>query len=155
MMSEFVADKELQDECRAYVCASGPSIAAMSRLPFPHLFELYTSLRQGVTLKTWAIENAGQLKDVDIRRFIQFGIIKGFLYRVHKYPVYNRKLMMQHPAPSSRSDVGVASTERALPLLRYLDGSHHFDSICTDLQQSENEVLKTLSQYGDVQYVQR
>ena len=49
------------------------------------LISLYTSLRQGQTLKSWCIEHQESLFGIDIRRFITFGVIKGFLYRVHKY----------------------------------------------------------------------
>jgi hypothetical protein len=49
------------------------------------IVELYASLRQGQNVKQWYTLNARQLANVDIRRFITFGIIKGFLYRVHKY----------------------------------------------------------------------
>ena len=47
--------------------------------------ELYASLRQGQSLKQWYARNSDKLANIDIRRFITFGIIKGFLYRVHKY----------------------------------------------------------------------
>ncbi|OKL59403.1 hypothetical protein UA08_05346 [Talaromyces atroroseus] len=49
------------------------------------IIELYASLRQGQSVKQWYILHERQLANVDIRRFITFGIIKGFLYRVHKY----------------------------------------------------------------------
>ena len=47
--------------------------------------ELYASLRQGQSVKQWYVRNSDKLANIDIRRFITFGIIKGFLYRVHKY----------------------------------------------------------------------
>ncbi|CRG90328.1 Nitrogen permease regulator 2 homolog [Talaromyces islandicus] len=49
------------------------------------IVELYASLKQGQSVKQWYAANARQLVNVDVRRFITFGIIKGFLYRVHKY----------------------------------------------------------------------
>ncbi|KAF1835715.1 nitrogen permease regulator 2 [Decorospora gaudefroyi] len=51
------------------------------------LITLYTSLRQGLTLKNWVLENLDLLTGIDVRRFITFGIIKGFLYRIHKYAI--------------------------------------------------------------------
>jgi len=51
------------------------------------LVHLYTTLRQGLTLKQWCTEHHILLSGIDVRRFITFGIIKGFLYRVHKYVV--------------------------------------------------------------------
>ena len=54
---------------------------------FAALFELYTSLRHGKLLRQWITENKNALGGIDIRRFISFGVIKGFLYRVHRYPI--------------------------------------------------------------------
>ncbi|RVD86979.1 uncharacterized protein DFL_005229 [Arthrobotrys flagrans] len=168
----------LQEECQAYISSTG------RLLDFPTILDLYTSLRQGLTVGEWSLENAERLKDVDVRRFIQFGIIKGFLYRVHKYPVRIddgtgavatvgaataaigssvdlHALAIGHgpETPGAVSAIGgkmgksmttgsgILMADRSLPLLRYLDGAHHFDSICTDLQQSEKDVLKNLAAY--------
>ena len=49
------------------------------------IVELYASLKQGQSVKQWYAQHSRHLANVDIRRFITFGIIKGFLYRVHKY----------------------------------------------------------------------
>ncbi|PYH96353.1 NPR2-domain-containing protein [Aspergillus ellipticus CBS 707.79] len=49
------------------------------------LVELYASLKQGQSIKQWYLHHSRQLTHIDIRRLITFGIIKGFLYRVHKY----------------------------------------------------------------------
>ena len=50
------------------------------------IVELYASLKQGQSVKQWYQQHTTQLANIDIRRFITFGIIKGFLYRIHKYP---------------------------------------------------------------------
>ncbi|OJJ39653.1 hypothetical protein ASPWEDRAFT_25462 [Aspergillus wentii DTO 134E9] len=72
---------------------SSPSTAILA-LDDPHqrevvdgtgIVELYASLKQGQSLKQWYLHHSRQLSHIDIRRFITFGIIKGFLYRVHKY----------------------------------------------------------------------
>lgn len=49
------------------------------------IVQLYASLKQGQSVKQWYGQHTQQLANIDIRRFITFGIIKGFLYRVHKY----------------------------------------------------------------------
>ena len=54
------------------------------------VLELYSTLRQGVTLRDWCLTNNQKLAGVDIRRFITFGKIKGFLYRSHRYAVAQR-----------------------------------------------------------------
>lgn len=62
------------------------------------IIELYASLKQGQSVKQWYIHHSRQLAHIDIRRFITFGVIKGFLYRVHKYAIATGM-----PAPSSKS----------------------------------------------------
>jgi len=49
--------------------------------------DLYTSLRGGQQLREWCLAHAEQLARIDIRRFVTFGVIKGFLYRAHKYAI--------------------------------------------------------------------
>ncbi|KAL0264330.1 Nitrogen permease regulator 2 [Diplodia seriata] len=51
------------------------------------LIQLYSSMRQGVTLRAWVLENTILLTHIDVRRLVTFGVIKGFLYRVHKYAI--------------------------------------------------------------------
>ncbi|KAJ6144284.1 Nitrogen permease regulator [Penicillium chermesinum] len=61
------------------------------------LVELYAGLRQGVSVKRWYSAHSRALANIDIRRFITFGVIKGFLYRVHKYAISTGL-----PAPAPR-----------------------------------------------------
>lgn len=135
-ISTLVADVSLQEECQSYVSSSGPS---GPKMPFPQLLQLYTSLTQGLTLKKWCIENTAKLGGVDVRRFISFGVVKGFLYRSHRYPV---------PGEGKRVMEGKGE------LARMVDGGRHFDEICTVLEVSEREVMEMLKDW-DVQIVHR
>lgn len=51
------------------------------------LFYLYRSLSQGQTLRDWYVEHRKQLQNMDVRRFITFGVLRGLIYRVHSYPI--------------------------------------------------------------------
>lgn len=167
------------------------------------LITLYTSLRQGQPLKSWVLQNTENLRGIDVRRLITFGLIKGFLYRVHKYAIATTSVLppapptslatstanlrdeesatptvrghghasasvsmagqavhgQTHPTfsihrPSTVSinppfqaqtsgegvESGELERENALPLLKYLDGMHCFDEICTELGLSEKVV---------------
>ncbi|KAH8700543.1 nitrogen permease regulator Npr2 [Talaromyces proteolyticus] len=91
------------------------------------IVELYASLKQGQSVKQWYSLHSRQLANVDVRRFITFGIIKGFLYRVHKYPYgprpeafksLNPKMSTASTAsikwalaPSTSSSVGTGDTD--------------------------------------------
>lgn len=72
------------------------------------LITLYTSLRQGLTLKNWVLENLDLLTGIDVRRFITFGIIKGFLYRVHKYAIATSTTLP--PAPPTSLQTSAATS---------------------------------------------
>ncbi|KAL4942429.1 hypothetical protein BDV06DRAFT_211857 [Aspergillus oleicola] len=202
------------------------------------IVELYASLKQGQSLKQWYLQHSRQLTNIDIRRFITFGIIKGFLYRVHKYAIATGNPAPQfksgattprftHSGPSSRgpgtganspyassagdepapiaqrahahhhhthhhhasthsthhhhhhhhhdgkdrdrSSVHSGSRSAVLyddddeddfiddrDLLKYLDGMHCFDQICTELEMSERELTARLKRFqGEVLIVHR
>jgi hypothetical protein len=100
----FIEDDAAQEEAIQYVCMGtyrklrGSEASSSSKeewgwiskevgIDKARLVRLYTSLRQGLVLKHWCSEHNLLLSGIDVRRFITFGIIKGFLYRVHKYVV--------------------------------------------------------------------
>lgn len=51
------------------------------------LFYLYRLLNQGQTIKEWYIQYHKALRNIDIRRFVTFGVVRGLIYRVNLYPV--------------------------------------------------------------------
>ncbi|KAJ5623774.1 Nitrogen permease regulator [Penicillium lagena] len=179
------------------------------------IVELYASLKQGQSVKQWYSQHSRKLANIDIRRFITFGVIKGFLYRVHKYacatgqPAPAPRSSSTIPTftstgPSSRATTGNntpyaassvgedsalasrrdLSRERAgslqngsrsvimgssdlfdddnddsiddRTLSKYIDGTHCFDQICTELEISERELTARLKRYpGEVLILHR
>ncbi|KAJ3192249.1 Nitrogen permease regulator 2 [Irineochytrium annulatum] len=93
-INTLLTSPDIQSECREFVCrrinTDTPSLHRPPPTPpsFPILFRLYCSLKHGLTVREWVEENAEFCHHLDVRRFISFGVIKGFVYRVHKYPVY-------------------------------------------------------------------
>lgn len=206
-IADFVDNEDMQAECARYVAipnhGSGENSQSLSSIRGPQLAELYFALKQGQSVKTFYMEHASALAGVDIRRFITFGVIKGFLYRVQKYALAmnsrtahrsgkggKARSQQQHlqqwkrntgsrledrdaaapPAgPSSwmspsSTNGGTNATneaERGPPedlkmcLEKYLDGTHCFDEICTELMISEKELVSTLKEMGDVQIIHR
>ncbi|KAJ9403869.1 hypothetical protein DTO045G8_8432 [Paecilomyces variotii] len=75
------------------------------------IVELYASLQQGQSVKQWYAQHSQQLANIDVRRFITFGIIKGFLYRVHKY-AYATGL----PAPAAPHNTATTTTPATVSL---------------------------------------
>ncbi len=145
---------------------------------------LYTSLRQGQSVKAWCVEHGRALAGIDVRRLVTFGVIKGFVYRVHKYAVAtapprstaggggsktSRRSSATTTASLARADDGdyddvhddgdareARERERRKRALgRYLDGTHCFDEICTELGISERELVGELKRWGEVQIIHR
>ncbi|KAJ1030922.1 hypothetical protein NDA18_002151 [Ustilago nuda] len=82
-MAKMADDEGLGRECRLYVTRAGYGMAS-----WPELLRLYSLLRAGTTLADWVEDNAVDEKGIDVRRFVSFGVIQGFLRRVHRYPIY-------------------------------------------------------------------
>lgn len=61
-------------------------------IPFSTLLTWYSRLRPGLSVSSWMEELALDSKPIDVRRMLQFGVIKGFLRRVHAHPVW-----LDHP----------------------------------------------------------
>lgn len=81
-VSRLAADESIINECGTYVVRRGyvsPS--------WPNLLRLYTKLVPGTTVHDWVEKHDVLALGIDPRRFVSFGIIKGFLRRVHRWPV--------------------------------------------------------------------
>ncbi|KNZ61087.1 hypothetical protein VP01_1454g7 [Puccinia sorghi] len=53
-----------------------------------NLLNLYNEFRSGITVHDWMEQNQVHKLGFDVRRFISFGTIKGFLKRVNCYPIW-------------------------------------------------------------------
>jgi len=76
-----VEEPSVREECAAYVTRPGHPL-----LPLTELMHLYSRLKPGKTIHTWIEENSVAERGIDVHRFITFGVIKGFLRRVHRWP---------------------------------------------------------------------
>ncbi|CAG8494827.1 12101_t:CDS:2 [Funneliformis caledonium] len=135
-ITRIIEDEAIQSECSSYVRKPGTMSPS-----FAKLFSLYCLLKHGFTLKEWVQENQVASLNIDIRRFISFGVIKGFLYRVHKYPVLPEPHNQQSKLPSK--------------LRRLLNGKHHYDEICTVEGCSARELDEILSAEPEVKFIWR
>ncbi|KAK4543996.1 hypothetical protein LTR36_004770 [Oleoguttula mirabilis] len=112
----FVQDREMLEECCQYVTVdqannilssdnNGESNGSTTKPTAATMVALYSSLGPGFLLYDFVLAHEAQLANVDIRRFITFGVIKGFLRRVHKYALAiesssSRTLGASDPSPS-------------------------------------------------------
>jgi hypothetical protein len=56
-----------------------------SSLSIGEVFAAYLGLQYGTTLKQFCLNSLHQVNTIDIRRFISFGLVNGFIRRVHRY----------------------------------------------------------------------
>lgn len=59
---------------------------------WPTLLHLYSRFKAGKTVDIWIEENGVSESGIDVRRFVTFGVIKGFLRRIHRWPVLLPKI---------------------------------------------------------------
>lgn len=82
-IAKMADDEALGRECATYVTRSGYSPPS-----YPEILRLYSLLRAGTTLHDWVEDNDIDAKGIDVRRFVSFGVIQGFLRRIHRYPIF-------------------------------------------------------------------
>lgn len=114
---QWLADEiHVKEECGPYVTKPGERHSGHRLLynscwlghtipDWPKLLHLYSRLKPGKTIYEWREEYQVEKTGVDVRRFASFGVIKGFLRRVHRWPVY---------LPSSASPTQKSQTTAAL-----------------------------------------
>ncbi|KAM0287977.1 hypothetical protein ACHAQH_000044 [Verticillium albo-atrum] len=138
---DFVADVDgMLDECAAYVSIGAQRVSRFQ------LLRLMMSFCVGRSVMEWlrGHQEAGfdVLRHIDVRRFVQFAVIKGCLYRVHKYVVskqYLAALATGQATPSGGTSGGASD-----PLQRYTDGCHSFDQIITERDLADGEIMDKL-----------
>ncbi|KAG9255885.1 nitrogen permease regulator 2-domain-containing protein [Emericellopsis atlantica] len=133
---DFVSNVDgMVEECAGYVSHAGRRPSNF------HLIRLMTSFVPGKTVLEWlwAHHEAGfeVLRYIDVRRFVQFGLIKGCLYRVHKH-VVSKQYLAGLATGQSRP------VEGADPIQQYTDGCHHFDQIITEQDLTDEEIMNKL-----------
>jgi len=88
----FVKDPEMIQECLVYVLEEtvrGVLLEDRSKPADSHsaelIISLYSALSSGISLYELCLAHVTDLSYVDLRRFITFGVVKGFLRRIHVY----------------------------------------------------------------------
>lgn len=79
----IASDPKMQAECAMYITKSGKEPPS-----FAKIFALYCSVQPSLRMSDFCVVYAESLTHIDVRRFITFGLIHGFLRRVHRYPVF-------------------------------------------------------------------
>ncbi|KAF9791247.1 nitrogen permease regulator 2-domain-containing protein [Thelephora terrestris] len=91
-------ERHVYDECGPYVTLPGRKVP-----DWPKLLHLYSRLKPGKTVLEWMQEYEIERLGIDVRRFTSFGVIKGFLRRVHRWPVLLSDTVPSHVSVERRS----------------------------------------------------
>lgn len=122
---QWLADEiHVKEECGPYVTKPGEYYFGRCskynpwlghNIPdWPKLLHLYSRLKPGKTIHEWKEEYEVEGIGVDVRRFASFGVIKGFLRRVHRWPVY--LLSPASPAHKSKNKVALADNSASFDM---------------------------------------
>jgi hypothetical protein len=105
----------------------------------------------------WITENTNALGGIDVRRFVSFGVIKGFLYRVHRYPILGESANGDKKPYEKRRQAlkYVALYLEFVDNPRRLDGRKHTDALCTLLECSIQDVEDQLAEFDNLQWIWR
>lgn len=148
-INDFVNNIDnMQEDCANYVFVYG------HRLPNSQLCRFLTSLCTGRTVKEWLKlhyeYDIDMMEVLDVRRLIHFAIIKGLVYRVHKYAVSTQFLT----ALETGEEVEIEGGDL---LQKYTDGCHHFDQIAMEKNMGDEKVMNQLRRFpkGDVEIYYR
>ncbi|KAL6305335.1 nitrogen permease regulator 2 [Sparassis latifolia] len=114
----LVDESHVKEECGPYATRPGQVIA-----DWPKLLHLYSRLKPGKTIREWMEDHDVQSLGIDVRRFTSFGVIKGFLRRVHRWPI-----LLSAEADAQQGEKRPPFPPNLIPLL---DGEHHTDELCT------------------------
>ncbi|XP_032637350.1 GATOR1 complex protein NPRL2 isoform X3 [Chelonoidis abingdonii] len=119
-VQDLVDEKCLQEECLSYVTKQGHKRASLR-----DVFQLYCGLSPGTTVRDLICRYTLQLQRVDERKLVQFGLMKGLIRRLQKYPVKIVRDEKSHPA-------------------RLYTGCHSYDEICCKTGMSYRELDERL-----------
>ncbi|CDH51394.1 nitrogen permease regulator 2 [Lichtheimia corymbifera JMRC:FSU:9682] len=141
----------LAQECLQYI-----TLPNATPPPWPRVFALYCGLQYGLSVRDWIAEHQVATLPIDVRRFISFGVIKGLIYRVHKYPILtpldsSNDTQLGLPSKDQYATIINANTGSHIhpDIIPYLDGLHHYDEICTALRCSPQELDEQLQGTSD------
>lgn len=114
------------------------------------VFKLYTGFFAGLSLGSWYHAHRDLLQDIDLNKFLAFGVLKRLIYLVHSYPVW---IPRHHPPPRGKIEEVMENLgldpEDAHIICSSFEKARHFDELCTELRANRATVSKLLKSLGD------
>eukprot|EP01130_Rhizamoeba_saxonica_P005823 TRINITY_DN2307_c0_g1_i1.p1 TRINITY_DN2307_c0_g1~~TRINITY_DN2307_c0_g1_i1.p1 ORF type:complete len:324 (+),score=59.25 TRINITY_DN2307_c0_g1_i1:418-1389(+) len=82
---ELAQSQDLQDACVSTVILD----RSLPMPSFPLVFAFYCKLQSGNTIQQFYKKQEFEKRNIDVRKFVIFGVLNGILRRVHEYPLSN------------------------------------------------------------------
>ncbi|CAJ0566160.1 unnamed protein product, partial [Mesorhabditis spiculigera] len=106
----------------------------LARPTFHDVFRLYLNLKIGQRLSEFVIVNEPKTKMVDVRRFIQFGMVRGFLRKLSIYPL-------------------VMPEYKHIPALSIFNGTTALEDIAVEYAIEPTELHRKLIESGKMTFI--
>lgn len=116
---ELYENEELQDECIQ-------SVARVSNAPellpnFHSIFRMFCSMNYGITVRDLCLQFNPNALNIDEKLLIRFGLLKGLIRRIHRYPVLI----------DEGETCDISNNPTTSPFnIDLFDGDHNYDQIC-------------------------
>ncbi|KAI1292649.1 GATOR complex protein NPRL2 [Halotydeus destructor] len=127
---ELYTDGHLAEECLKQVSKQEQAVPL-----FKSVFQMYAAMKPGVTVKDICTRYNPSTSGIDEKKLIRFGVLKGIIRRIHKYPVLT-------------TDPSAISAQRGV--YRLFDGSHSLDEICVLTSKSPLEIEEKVEKHPQV-----
>jgi len=129
-ITELATNLALQHQCEQYVALPE------KQPPFTEIFKLYCAMKPNIRLNVFCDQRNTRELGVDDRRLVVFGVVHGFLRRIHHYPVY-----------TSSSKRGLEPADRRYIELweSTMNGAKSFDEICCEFARSSVEINQVMN----------
>lgn len=129
---ELYEDEQLRQECIKNVARV---TGAPEMLPdFRSIFRIFCSMNYGITVRDLCLQINPSNLNIDEKKLIRFGLMKGLIRRVHRYPVLVDR--------ESSNNISVSPTSTLN--LNLFDGDHNYDQICCKVAR-QNLSVKELN----------
>ncbi|KAB7497603.1 Nitrogen permease regulator 2-like protein [Armadillidium nasatum] len=128
-------NKDIQDKCLRAVSKSSVQLPTLS-----NVFQMYSSMTYGVSVRDLSVRFRPQLLFIEEQKLIQFGVLHGFIRRIHHYPI------ILNPKISDEANSGPAISS----YIKLCNGSHSIDEICCKYGLPFQEVYDKLERDSNV-----
>ncbi|KAG8197173.1 hypothetical protein JTE90_011331 [Oedothorax gibbosus] len=118
-LNDLVENNRLQEDCTKYVARQG-----CHKPSFRSIFMLYCQLTPQTNVKTLCMRRNPRGDGIDERKLIQFGLMKGIIRQLQKYPI----------------QISCDTNLKYKSLVKYFNGKYSFEEICCKTGLSYQEL---------------